>query len=203
MTNRQESSQIPVNQNFGDNQQELDRIFSQYNIEHASQEEALVILDKLKEAVLNHDSEVINSVCTMLKEKTDNTSYQPIIESTCNNLFKEINCNSIMINFSNPDERNHPSTYMNIIGEQKGKCSSAIVYVDSGFQGFNEQEIRYLSSELNVLNVDIINSTTNEKIYSGVLDENANSNNHDGWMILIIVVIFVITGVIIGTSISK
>jgi len=193
-------------QNLDNQRSEIDRIFSLYNIQQVSQQEALTILEQLKTAVINNDSEVINEVCTVLKQKTANTSFEPIVQSTCDTLFKDMQCTSAVINFTSPNGNSSPSDYINLVNNKIGSCKHAFIYVDSDFEGFDDEEVNFIS-KLGIADVDIINPSNNHTVYSGPLDSNINTKGDEesksGWMILVGVIIFIAMGLVVGHAMLK
>ncbi len=182
----------------------FETFFSSYNNNKTSQEQALVILEQLKSAVLNQDTEVIENICNFLKEKTQNTELEPIVKDACNNIFNDIKCTSTILKYTFPtEERPLPEENISVMSKGIGSCKHAIIYVDDDFDDFSEEEIEYMH-KLGIAQIDIINLSTNDKIYSGDLDEEVQKDDkRDGWLILIGVIIFIGVGLAITKITSK
>jgi hypothetical protein len=109
-------------------------------------------------------------------------------------------CSNISLEYKSASDDLHPSLYITPLTGLLGSCNHAYVYVDSDFDGFLDKDIEYLSKK-GITDVEIINTVTGEKIYSGRLDSNpmpeVNKDKREGWFILIGVLIFIGMGILV------
>jgi hypothetical protein len=157
-----------------------------------SQEDALALLETFKTAVESNDTDAINQVCTRLKYETEGTAFSPLVVDTCQSLFIDVKCDSIVLNYQSDDD----SPFKVIVRSENSSCSHAYVYVDSEFEGFDDDDMLYLI-EMGIKDVDIINPDTGTTIYKGKLDDKfetimENDRRH-GWLIMIGVILFICT----------
>lgn len=202
-----DSNTIIESTNIDKDEINLENFFAHYDNDIISPEQALRILEQLKTAVLNKDIEIINSICTILKQNTFNTGLYNIVENTCDTLFKDTACTSTIIKYTFPTEdRPNPKENILVLNDGYGSCKHAIIYVDSDFDYFDDEEINYIKS-LNIEQIDIIDEITDNKIYSGFVDENIEIRNDDdtrnGWLILIGVIILIGMGLTISQMMNK
>jgi len=160
-----------------------------------SNPEVSPIFDEIKLAILNKDTEKIENICSLVKKHTQNTNMKNIVNEACDSLYQEVICTSAIIKRTQRTEEK-PTLEENILILNKGigSCKHAIIYVDSDFEDFEEDEIDYLNNQLGIQQIEIIDSSNDEKIYSGSLleeSENKNSNFNEGWLILFGIIILI------------
>lgn len=200
------SDLIIKNESNVNEERELENFFTHYDNDIISQEQALRILEQLKAAVLNKDIEIINSICTLLKQNTINTNLQSIVEESCNKLFSDTQCTSTIINYTNSaEEQQTPQENILIINKGFGSCKHAFIYVESDFFDFDDEEVEYIKS-LGIVDIDIIDRDTDKTIYSGPIDNSSEAKNdetRDGWLILIGVIILIGVGLTVTQIMNK
>jgi hypothetical protein len=168
----------------------------------SNQSEVSSILDQIKLAILNKDTEKIENICTFVKTHTDNTNLKNIVNDACDKLYQDVICTSTIIKYTIPiEERELPEENILILNKGVGSCKHAIIYVESEFEDFDDNEIEYLK-QLGIREIDIIDTSSDEKIYSGPLvdenDQNKNNDFNEGWLIIIGVIVFIGIGILIA-----
>lgn len=187
------------------NTEQIARVMDRFETTSITEEEARGIMTELKSAIENGDERSINAVCNRLigndeKEGPQDCATFLGIQNVCTSI-------SMQYNTIDSENNNNPGSYISVMDGKIGNCDHTFMYVDSKFEGFLDQDISFLTG-LGINTIDIINLETRESIYSGILvnkvdiDQKANKDKRDGWLILIGVIIFIGMGILIKKQIN-
>lgn len=170
-----------------------------------SQENALSILEELKQAVETKDRKAISTVCSFLKSETNGMQISETVDAACESVMEYKTCKSNTIHYTTPESYTVDLSTIFTFLDDTNSCSHSYIYVDDDFKGFSGREVDYITN-LGITHVDIINVISNEKIYSGLVKEDIGKkytkDEKDGWMILIGVIIFISMGLLMKSTIK-
>lgn len=198
------------------NESDITRIVDKLVSLKIDKEQAMEILEGLKDAIENKNSDYINEVCSRLSASSVDG------ENACDRFMSDAiigpqldeECKYLAFNYTTPEESaifsSDPSTYIvalhNDLLSDGNACSHAYLYVDSAFEGLLDKDVDYLS-EMGIRTIDIINVNSQETIYSGPLTTRTETRlvdkeKREGWFILIGVIIFICVGLMLKRKVG-
>jgi len=171
----------------------MSKILEKIKEANITKEEAVTLIEELKNAIEIKDDKYIINVCKRINPESDNPCSDLInMDEVCSNITLEYK-------LAGSDEQT-PEQYITLLSGVYGKCSKAYIYIEEDFTGFLEKDIDYLSNK-GILDIELIITTTGEKIYVGKLNgeihNDVNKEKREGWYILLGILLFIGMGLLL------